>query len=113
MSQPSQVEIFFPEQPFGGVLIETPESLKQIAINSGSPVQSVFGRIGNVGAQCSDYAACYQPAGGDLPDFPGKMRIKADGSFQLWNPDQLTWHTLGIGGLAGAEYITISAGEPP
>jgi hypothetical protein len=41
----------------------------------------------------------------------GGLRIKPDGSFQLWNPDQSRWHTLQVRGLAGAEYVTIGAGE--
>jgi hypothetical protein len=43
--------------------------------------------------------------------FPGSWRVKADGTFQLWNPDQSLWHTLLVHGLATAEYLTISAGE--
>jgi hypothetical protein len=43
--------------------------------------------------------------------FPGSWRVKADGTFQLWNPDQSKWHTLLVHGLVGAEYLTIGAGE--
>jgi hypothetical protein len=39
------------------------------------------------------------------------MRIKADGFFQLWNPDQAKYHTLLVHGAAGEEYITLGAGE--
>ena len=39
------------------------------------------------------------------------FRVKSDGSFQLWNPDQSKWHTLQVRGAAGGEYITIGAGE--
>lgn len=39
------------------------------------------------------------------------FRIKSDGSFQLYNTDQSKWHTLTVRGTAGAEYITIGAGE--
>jgi hypothetical protein len=39
------------------------------------------------------------------------FRIKSDGSFQIWNPDQSKFHTLQVRGAAGAEYITIGAGE--
>lgn len=67
MSQPVQVEVFFPEQPFGGVLVQFPGGLEQIAINTGSPITSVFGRIGNVTAQCGDYDQCYAPLGSGLP----------------------------------------------
>ena len=40
-----------------------------------------------------------------------KYRIKGDGTFQLWNATQSKWHTLAITGAAGAEAITIGAGE--
>ena len=40
-----------------------------------------------------------------------KYRIKGDGSFQLWNPDQSKWHTLSLSGAAGAELLTIGDGE--
>jgi hypothetical protein len=40
-----------------------------------------------------------------------KYRIKNDGSFQLWNATQSKWHTLGVTGAAGAEVLTIGAGE--
>jgi len=35
----------------------------------------------------------------------------ADGELQLWNPDQETWHTVYIRGLAGAEQLVIGPGE--
>ncbi len=38
-------------------------------------------------------------------------RIKTDGSFQLWNPDTEQFHTLTLSGLAGAEQLSIGAGE--
>ncbi len=41
----------------------------------------------------------------------GKYRIKGDGTFQLWNATQSKWHTLAITGAAGAEALTIGAGE--
>jgi hypothetical protein len=41
----------------------------------------------------------------------GHYRIKNDGSFQLWNATQSTWHTLVVTGAAGAEALTIGAGE--
>jgi hypothetical protein len=43
--------------------------------------------------------------------FAGHFRIKADGTFQLWNQDQNLWHTISISGIAGAETLDISAGE--
>lgn len=41
----------------------------------------------------------------------GKYRIKDDGTFQLWNPDQNLFHTLSISGAAGEEILSIGAGE--
>lgn len=40
-----------------------------------------------------------------------KYRIKNDGTFQLWNPDQSKWHALSLSGAAGAETLSIAAGE--
>lgn len=50
-------------------------------------------------------------AGFILPLELSGMRIKADGSFQLWNSDQSLYHTILVQGNAGEEYITIGAGE--
>lgn len=65
---PVKVEIFFPETEFGGVQIfgatDTPI---QVEFNTGSPVLSVFGRVGNVTAQCSDYDQCYASLERGLP----------------------------------------------
>lgn len=75
-----------------------------------NPVDSVFGRIGAVVAQTGDYTL--NQIGAPTANWTlNGLRIKADGSFQLWNPDQSKWHELKIGGLAGAEYIVIGAGE--
>jgi hypothetical protein len=41
----------------------------------------------------------------------GKYRIKTDGTFQLWNNTQSKWHTFTITGAAGAEVLSIGAGE--
>ena len=41
----------------------------------------------------------------------GHYRIKSDGSLQLWNPTQSKFHTLSLSGTAGAELLTIGAGE--
>lgn len=47
-------------------------------------------------------------AGGfELPVVLPGMRIKADGSFQLWNPDQSKYFTILIRGAAGQEYIDL------
>lgn len=37
IAQPAQVDVFFPEQPFGGVLVETPDELQMISLHQGSP----------------------------------------------------------------------------
>lgn len=42
---------------------------------------------------------------------PGKYRFKTDGTFQLWNVDQSLFHTITVTGLAGAETLSIAAGE--
>lgn len=41
----------------------------------------------------------------------GKYRLKADGTFQLWNATESKWHSLAISGATGAEVISIGAGE--
>ena len=51
-----------------------------------------------------------------MDDLPAPMvwasvRIKADGTLQIWNPDQSTFHSLLVRGAAGAEYLEIGAGE--
>ena len=46
-----------------------------------------------------------------LQTVAGKYRIKADGTFQIWNADQSLFHTLTLSGAAGAETLGISAGE--
>jgi len=123
---PLTVEITNPETPFGGVQVYGLEIPVQIVfqppggtgggggggdIPTTDLVTSVFTRVGDVVALDGDYRL-------DQIDPPvanftlaGKLRIKADGSFQLWNPDQGKWHSLEVHGTAGAEYITISAGE--
>lgn len=37
MIPPSQVDVFFPQQPFGGVLVEFPDALKLITLHTGLP----------------------------------------------------------------------------
>lgn len=102
MSQPVQVEVINPEQPFGGVLVEMPASLQQIAINTGSPVRSVFGRIGDVQPQCGDYDQCYAALGTGLPigGVAGQVLTKL-GS----NPYDVGWSSAGAGNV-------ISSGTP-
>lgn len=51
-----------------------------------------------------------------MDDLPSPMvwdgaRIKTDGTFQLWNPDQSKYHSIKIRGNAGEEYIEIGTGE--
>jgi len=46
-----------------------------------------------------------------LPLVLDGMRITADGFLQLWNSDQNKYHTILVQGDAGAEYMTIGAGE--
>ncbi|HSI10723.1 MAG TPA: hypothetical protein VK961_01705 [Chthoniobacter sp.] len=41
----------------------------------------------------------------------GKYRLKSDGSLQLWNATESKWHSLTISGAAGAEVLSIGAGE--
>lgn len=40
-----------------------------------------------------------------------RYRFKADGTFQLWNPDQNKWCAVTVGGTAGNEVLRIGAGE--
>ena len=40
-----------------------------------------------------------------------KYRIKADGTFQLWNTTTSKFHTLSLSGADGAVTIDIAAGE--
>jgi hypothetical protein len=119
------VEVVFPETDFGGVLVEMPAEIPvQVVLGTGtggssgegptppvSAVDSVFGRFGDVVALPGDYSLDQiAPPESDFT-LAGKMRVKADGSLQLWNPDQSKWHSLSIGGEAGGEYIMIGAGE--
>ena len=41
----------------------------------------------------------------------GKYRLKSDGALQLWNATESKWHSLTISGAAGAEVLSIGAGE--
>lgn len=102
MPQPAQVEVFFPEQPFGGVLVEMPPELQLLAINSGSPVKSVFGRTGHVTAQCADYDQCYASVAAGLPagGAPGEVLTKL--GEQNFN---VGWSSAGAGNV-------ISSGTP-
>ena len=108
-----QVNITNPEQPFGGVLIMTPGSAPppEAPDPTLSPVQSVFGRDGDVVGLHGDYTL--DKIAEPVANFtlPGSVRIKADNSFQIWNPDQNKWHTLLVRGAADAMYITIGPGE--
>lgn len=62
------VQVTNPESPFGGVQVfGAADAPIQIEFDSGSPVRSVFGRIGDILPVCSDYASCYAPLGVGLP----------------------------------------------
>lgn len=41
----------------------------------------------------------------------GQYRIQTGGSLQLWNATENKWHSLTISGAAGAEVLSIGAGE--
>lgn len=92
---PVAVEVFFPESPFGGVQVfGATENPTLIELNTGSPVYSVFGRVGAIVPVCSDYALCYAslsaavPAGG----LTGQTLAKAS------NADyDLVWSNAGAG----------------
>ena len=52
----------------------------------------------------------------DLQNFypitvPGQFRIKTDGTFQLWNAQQLAFHSIKITGQAGEETMLIGPAE--
>lgn len=119
-----QVNVVNPEQPFGGVIIKMPLETVQISFDgagggaAGGPslpttdaVTSVFHRTGDVIAAKGDYTLDQIGPPVAMWTLPGKLRIKADGSLQLWNADQNKWHSIGVGGTAGGEYLTIGAGE--
>ena len=57
------------------------------------------------------YTAAQSDAQYALLTVAGQYRIRTDGGFQLWNATQSKWHTLAISGAAGAEVLTIGAGE--
>lgn len=62
------VEVFNPVTPFGGVQIEgVADRPAQIEINTGSPVYSVFGRVGAIAPLCTDYDQCYAGAEAGVP----------------------------------------------
>jgi|SRR4030095_15172563 hypothetical protein len=121
------VEVQNPEASFGGVVIEMPSEIPVVvdfvtrgvaeggaegpSAPAAGAVTSVFTRQGDVVAVTGDYSLNQIAPPIINWTLPGKLRVKSDGSFQLWNPDQSKWHTLQIKGSAGAEYITIGAGE--
>jgi hypothetical protein len=59
------LSVFNQSQPFGGVLL--PDAPMQIVFDSGSPVSTVFGRIGHIVPLAADYAAFYAPLTGAVP----------------------------------------------
>src|SRR4029077_892184 len=59
------VEVTNPETDFGGVqVIRATDDPILVSFDSGNPVMSVFGRIGNVLPLCTDYDECYAPLNG-------------------------------------------------
>jgi hypothetical protein len=64
-----KVEVLNPETPFGGVQVfgAADQVPVQIEINTGSPVLSVFGRIGNILPLCGDYDQCYASRSAGVP----------------------------------------------
>lgn len=42
-----------------------------------------------------------------INEVAGKYRFKADGTFQLWNDDQMGFQTISVHGNAGEEYLEI------
>jgi hypothetical protein len=122
------VEVTNPEHPFGGVILRMP-SEAPVIVTLQSPagagggggaaptppvtgaVDSVFGRKGDVVAVDGDYTLDKIDPPVAAWILPGKVRVKADGSLQLWNPDQTKWHSISVGGAAGGEYLLIGAGE--
>jgi hypothetical protein len=122
--QPAQVTVLNPEQPFGGVIVQFPSETVVVNLGNGSraptedisapvigAVESVFGRDGAVTAEPGDYSLDQISPPATAWTLPAGVRIKSGNAFQLWNPDQGKWHTLQVRGTAGAEYITIGAGE--
>jgi hypothetical protein len=68
----------------------------------------ISGTEGQPQSPTPDYPAADELA---LRTIAGKYRIKADGTFQLWNADQSLFHTLTLSGDAGEETLNIAAGE--
>ena len=101
------VEIFFPEAPFGGVQIDKiAEVPVLVELNTGSPVRSVFGRIGDIVANCNDYANCYSAGGGAVASVFGRtgavVAATNDYNFnQLAGVAATTQAGLPAGGTAG------------
>lgn len=111
LSDPSQitVEVLNPEAPFGGVLVQQgTERPLQVEINTGSPVQSVFGRVGNIVAKCSDYASCYAPLAANeaIGEVPGGVVNGVNTNFTTVNPfTKLSVYANGIRMKQGSDYI--------
>ena len=60
LQTPVIVQVQGPASPFGGAVVTNPDqSVQQIEINTGSPVSSIFGRIGTVEAEPGDYSLYY------------------------------------------------------
>lgn len=108
MSFPNQVvvQIFEPSTPFGGVQVkEDNQSVIQVALDSGSPIQTVFGRIGDIQPLCSDYALCYAPLAAGIPagGAVGEVLSKLGP-----NDYDAAWTTAGAGSVTNFSAGTLS-----
>lgn len=108
------VEIVNPDYPFEGVLVEMPpETPLQVELNSGSPVTSVFGRIGSIMPMCEDYAFCYAPIQAGVPKggSTGLVLAKAsDADYDLrWQPSATFSSNLVVGEIPGEAVNSVNA----
>lgn len=80
-----------------------------------TPVTLVAGVINNLTTDPQPSTLYYTAAESDarfaFKLVTGHYRFKSDGSFQLYNADQTKYHTLTVTGTAGAESLSIGAGE--
>jgi hypothetical protein len=114
LAGPVTVEIFNPETPFGGVQVEgAGDSSTSIEINTGSPVLSVFGRIGHIQPLFTDYDQFYMPLGA-MPEFPtgppgatevweGTEAPDPQGDYLLWIDTDEPTPIGGGGGTGGGD----------
>lgn len=110
LNEPVTVRVFNPDAPFGGVRVTLPDGgVKMVVFDSGSPVRSVFGRIGDILPLCTDYDECYAPLGTiGLPEggLTGQVLTKiGDASFDA---DWATPTGLPTGGTTGQVLSKVS-----